>query len=503
MTFRDLKVGNSIISDSRIANNAFIWGQEFEKIFKENGGFDIVLGNPPYVDSRETMSDAEKNYYRHHYTMSQYQENLYRVFTEKGFNLLKSGGWFGFIVPKTWFSNIYFAKMRSFLRTKTAHLKVIDIKDQIFEDASVDTSLIIFKKPIKNEEKNNFMTVGQWKNNEIVYEQLQKIPENKEEPIVTVKSNRILDGILTKIKKNSIGNISNFLNITAGIELFEKGKGTPKQPVNQEEFDEFKKSNDFFSPYSLSKDYYPFYDKNKLQRYRLIKNETYLKYGKQLAAPRKLSNFKGEHIIIRRVPGKGNTIMQATLVDNGIYLHEQAIWDAQLINEGNLKFLLGLINSSITSYWLIMKLGVLSRSTYPQLRKSAIESIPVPKISKQRQNIIINEVSTILEVETKITKLIDKFKTTLNLYSKSKLPTFNSFVNNKDTIRKWVIKNVSPQKAAEVLEYVESLIKNYHVLALKVDSSSKNIDKQLYAAFKITDNEIKELNTIFAKVKEK
>ena len=88
-------------------------------------------------------SNVEKKYYRNNYVMSEYQENLYRIFTEKGFNLLTPGGWFGFIVPNTWFSNKYFSKMRHFLFTKTNHLKIIGSQDKVFEDASVDTSLII------------------------------------------------------------------------------------------------------------------------------------------------------------------------------------------------------------------------------------------------------------------------------------------------------------------------------------------------------------------------
>lgn len=497
----NLKVGNSIIDDSNVVNNAFVWSKEFEKIFKENRGFDIVLGNPPYVTSNKTMSDKEKNYYKNHYSMSQYQENLYRVFTEKGFNLLKTGGWFGFIVPKTWFSNTYFAKMRAFLREKTTHLKVIDIKDQIFEDANVDTSLIIFKKPTGNEEKANSMTIGQWKNNQIIFEQEQKFPKNKEEPIITVKSNKTLNAILNKLGENSIGNIKDFLKITDGIKLFERGKGTPKQPNDKEEFNEFKKVNNFFSPYPLNDEYYPFYEGNKLQRYNLDKNKRYLRYGNHLAAPRKFYNFKGEHIIIRRIPGRKNTIMQSTLVDDGVHLHEQSIWDAHLIRKENLKFLLGLINSSIVSYWLIMKLGVLSRDTFPQLRKTAIESIPVPKISKQRKNTIINEVSIILDAEKRISSLKDKYKSTLGLYSKIKPPRFEILVNNKEKIQNWIVKNILPKKAAEILEYIDTLVKEYHVLSFNVNSSSKKIDEQLYAAFKITDNEIKELNIVFDKAK--
>lgn len=486
----NLKVGNSVVDDPEIVDDAFIWGQEFDSIFKVNRGFDIVLGNPPYVTSIERMTNAEKNFYKDRYSMSQYQENLYRVFTEKGFNLLKPGGWFGFIVPKTWFNNIYFGKMREFLRSKTSHLKIIDIKDRIFEDANVDTSLIIFKKPLSNTLPSTSMTIGQWKNNQITFEQRQEFEKDLQSPIVINQSDKTLDDITNKISKNSISNIGNELNVTAGIELFERGKGTPPQPEDKEIFKKFKENNDFFSEYPKDKSYYPYYEGNQLHRYHLDKSNRYLRYGKHLAARRKFSNFEGEHILIRRIPIKGKYVATATLVGTGVHLHEQAIWDCQPKKDGqNLKFLLGVINSSLTSYWLIMKLGVLSRDTFPQLRSTAIKSIPIPKVSERNQQLIANKVNQLIEVENRRAEIINQYDKTLLLYSSKNIPSFSSILESNKSLIEWIKKNVPTRKVVAIVDLIDELKTDYNITNGQISNVSREIDNQLYSAFKLTDRE--------------
>lgn len=504
----NLKVGNSIIDDIQIASNAFIWGQEFKEVFIKNRGFDIVLGNPPYVFSSENMTEKEKKYYSNHYAMSEYQENLYRVFTEKGFNLLKPGGWLGFIIPKTWFTNDYFGKMRSFLMKETTNLKIIDVQDRVFEDANVDTSLVIFKKPFANTPASTTTTVGIWKDNKIQFEQQRKIDSNIQAPIAINQTNKILENIEKKILEHSDNgqdNIGSNLKITDGIKLFERGKGIPKQPIEKENFTNFKTNNNFFNTIQLRDDYYPFYDGKKLHRYQLLNTEKYLHYGKHLAAPRKLENFSGKHIIIRRIPNKGKYILISTIVDgNSIHLHEQSIWDAHSKNEKYpLEFMLGILNSSITSYWLIMKLGVLSRSTFPQLRSSAIKGIPVIKVSKKRQNIIVKKVSQIIKLENRKSEIIYSYQKSLNIINSTKAPAFDSLIQDTSRINAWLKKNVPVRRLVETFNYVNDLIQEFKVHSDKTSQLSKDIDMQLYSTLSLTNREIQEMDDVFKQISKK
>ena len=84
----NIKCGNSLINDPKIAGDlAFNWEQEFPEVFA-NGGFDIVIGNPPYV-SAEYISEIEKNFYEKNYYSASGRQNLYIIFYEKSINLLK------------------------------------------------------------------------------------------------------------------------------------------------------------------------------------------------------------------------------------------------------------------------------------------------------------------------------------------------------------------------------------------------------------------------------
>jgi type I restriction-modification system DNA methylase subunit len=68
-----------------------------------DSGFDVMIGNPPYVFTRnEGISETDKNYYLSNFKKSTYQLNTYTLFTERSYNLLKENGSLGFIIPNNW-----------------------------------------------------------------------------------------------------------------------------------------------------------------------------------------------------------------------------------------------------------------------------------------------------------------------------------------------------------------------------------------------------------------
>ncbi|MBK6303251.1 MAG: N-6 DNA methylase [Arcobacter sp.] len=100
-----IKCGNSLIDDKNVVANAFVWEEEFKEVF-EQGGFDIVIGNPPYVFARENISQFEKNYYSNVYNSAKYQINTYLLFMEKTIKLIKNNGFYGLIVPNAFYGFI-------------------------------------------------------------------------------------------------------------------------------------------------------------------------------------------------------------------------------------------------------------------------------------------------------------------------------------------------------------------------------------------------------------
>lgn len=496
----NLKVGDSIINDKLIKPNAFLWGQEFPTIFKKNSGFDILLGNPPYVSSSGKISNVEKKYYRNNYVMSEYQENLYRIFTEKGFNLLTPGGWFGFIVPNTWFSNKYFSKMRHFLFTKTNHLKIIGIQDKVFEDASVDTSLIIFKKPKDLTKIDKKYTIGMWKNNSIIFENYIDKPKSSNNIIVIKEQNKLDSSILQKMENGYP--ISTFLKDNTakeGVKIFQRGKGHPKQPLDKDTFNKFKKNNDFFSTIQKDSNYYPFVEPNG--RYIIPPLKKYIKYTKELAEPRKFDNFVGKHILLRTVPNKGKYACYAALFKEKVGIHERSTWDLQpKDNTVNQEFLLGVINSVVTSYWLIMQLGVLSRSTYPQLRKYNMNNIRIPNCSTRRQNLISNYVNDIQKLIYQKREVERRLIETINISLDQSYKNISTL--NIDKIKRLAKKHLKVSERADFVSFYVQQVNELQKLKVQINEKDNQIDNQVIKAFNFTMSEKEHILDTMQKVKE-
>ncbi len=154
----NIKHGNSVVDDKQIDENfAFNWNEEFSEIF-ENGGFDIVIGNPPYV--RQESIKEIKPHLQKNYTVYTGVADLYCYFYELGYKLLKKdSGYLGFITSNKWFRAKYGQNLRQFLLENTEILEIIDYNGiKIFDGATVDSNIIVFKAK-KDSENINEMSI--------------------------------------------------------------------------------------------------------------------------------------------------------------------------------------------------------------------------------------------------------------------------------------------------------------------------------------------------------
>lgn len=142
----NIKCGNSLISDPAIAGDkAFNWQEQFPKVF-EKGGFDIVIGNPPYVQlqSMGAMSDV---YAKCGFDVYNKSADLYCLFYEKGCKLLKENGILGFIASNKWLKINYGEPLRRYLVCNMNPLLLVDFPGvPVFEDATVDPQILIVSK---------------------------------------------------------------------------------------------------------------------------------------------------------------------------------------------------------------------------------------------------------------------------------------------------------------------------------------------------------------------
>ncbi len=139
-----IKVGNSLIDDPEVADNAFVWEEAFPEVFEE-GGFDVVIGNPPYV--RQELLDAkDKAYFKTHYHTYHGTADLYVFFVEKGYVLLKEGGYFSYIFPNKWMRANYGTPLRKWLTDKKIE-EIVDFGDlPVFADATTYPMIMRMQK---------------------------------------------------------------------------------------------------------------------------------------------------------------------------------------------------------------------------------------------------------------------------------------------------------------------------------------------------------------------
>ncbi len=141
-----IREGNSVVSDTTVHPKAFDWQTAFPEVFAQ-GGFDVVVGNPPYV--RQELLTPFKPWLEARYASYHGMADLYVYFYELGQRVLKPGGLLSYIVTNKWMKAGYGEPLRRFFRDQAWVRSVVDFghAKQIFEEADVFPCIIVAEKP--------------------------------------------------------------------------------------------------------------------------------------------------------------------------------------------------------------------------------------------------------------------------------------------------------------------------------------------------------------------
>ena len=142
----NLKVGNSLIDDHKVAGDkAFNWKEEFKGIIRD-GGFDIIVGNPPYIRV-QTIKESDKAYLIKNYFSATGKFDLYILFIERALTLLRGGGRFSFIIPNKFAKTKYGNGLKKFILKDFEIEKFVDFGDlKVFGSVTTYPCIIIIKK---------------------------------------------------------------------------------------------------------------------------------------------------------------------------------------------------------------------------------------------------------------------------------------------------------------------------------------------------------------------
>ena len=361
-------------------------------------GFDIVIGNPPYVFARDSKSkgitQADKEYYPKHYQVTEYQLNLYPLFIEKGYNLLKNKGLLDYITPNNWLTISSNKNLRKFI-LDNSHIKIVNFYAKVFESADVDSSIILFEKSQQNksielfEYTDNFYSIFETKTNYFL---------QQKDYIINIEAFKNTESLslLEKIELQSI-QIKTIADVKAGLQAYERGKGNPPQT------EEIKENRVYHSTTKINDDYIKYLDGKDVCRYYLGWSGEYLKYGDNLASPRKdFSLFSTPRILVRQIPSP------LPYSINACFTQEIILNDRNSMNIINLQenpmLILGIFNSKLISYWFAHKFGKLQRGIFPQFKVNELATFPIPKNFGNYQQPVIKLVDEILKKKKKDVK---------------------------------------------------------------------------------------------------
>ena len=538
----NIKCGNSLIDDPEIAGNlAFNWEKEFPEIFA-NGGFDIVVGNPPYV-----KEDIGKNAFNglHQHLCYQGKMDLWYFFGWLALTISKKeSAYISFIAPNNWITNDGASKFRNKINDCATIFEYIDFNNlMIFEEAQIQTMIYIMKNDNKLE-KYKFK-YSKILNNKIAKEEimhfLQKLENNNFE-YFDVDINRVdykdklfnfnsekNRNVLNKIKANA-----NFYlkkeEIFSGIDIgqdfinaksleilgddFKIGDGIFN--LSEEEYNSynfFNNEKEIIKPFYTTKEVnrYYFNEKNKywviyttskfknpqeiidypnikkhLDKFSKVITSDNKPYGLHRARNEEI--FKGEKILsIRKHERPAFSYVTLDTYVNRTF-------NIIKTDRVNLKYLLVLLNSKLTKFWLKEK-GKMQGDIF-QVDITPIISIPLIIVSKD-QEAFISLSEKMLSLNRELQDLSQKFqRMLLRKFDLEKLSTklqewyLLDFLDFIKELKRLKVKLSLSQESEWEEYFLEEKSK-----AIAVDSEIKNTDKEIdsmvYKLYDLTDEEIK------------
>ncbi|OQY26441.1 MAG: hypothetical protein B6244_13500, partial [Candidatus Cloacimonetes bacterium 4572_55] len=393
----NIRCGNSLIDDPEIAGDkAFKWEKEFPEIM-ENGGFDVVIGNPPYVRPRN-ITNQEKKYYSTIYSVANNQFDLYQLFIEKTKNMINEKGYFSLIIPNTFLGNETSFILRKFILNNFNILQIVDFKQTVFADASVDVLIFVFSKKNNIELSRYFI----YENNDFIYQHsfnANEFYENINYNFILTLNQHTLK-IFKKILHTSKV-LSDFFDITTGIKEYQIGKGKPPQKQKDRDLSIFN------ADYKKDETFLPEIRGKNLHRYLLDWKNEYISYGKWLAEPRNPKFFYGEKLLIRQIPGKHNLILSFVNID---FVVDQTLYIAKLKLNSKIQYqyALTLLTSKLI-YWFFRHQNNEFDNLFPKIKTREFKKLPIKEISKEAQQPFIEKADTMLSQSKELYELKTDF----------------------------------------------------------------------------------------------
>jgi len=461
--------------------------EEFKEVF-EHGGFDIVIGNPPYGAK---LSKKEKDYFYNKYETVEYQLDTYTLFMEEAYKLLKENGKLSYIVPSSWLTMFYFKDLRKYLIEKSFFENVLLFRYKVFEDVTAETSIITLSK---TQSINENIIINYYDNsNEMGTKENKSISQSDWLNSYELGFNLLFEGskliVINKIVKDTI-QLDNIADVTVGIKPYQTNKGTPKQTkedVSNRVYDSNYQIDDTYKNYVVG---------GSINKFSIIPSTTnWLKYGLFLAEPRKSLNFFQTKIMVRQTSDR---IISAIDFDGLLSLNNV---HNMVIRSDILKYktLICILNSKLMDFYYKFLVPEEGR-TFAEVKAINLKRLPVKNIGENfNQKPFIEKADSIYELNKKLQETKQNFINELDLEKiPKKLQAFEE-LEFEDFVKEY--KKAKKLKFADKLEERnfkndwKALFENDKKEVLKIqkqiNQTDKEIDNMVYELYELTEDEIK------------
>ena len=468
----NIKCGNSLIDDKAIAGEkAFNWKNEFPKIF-ELGGFDVVIGNPPYVfGGNEGISDKEKDFFKSNYETGNGKINLFTLFIEKSYRILRDKGAFSFIIPNTFLRVTSYHESRKFFIDKFSFKELADLGTDIFEGAVTTAMILVAFKELPNKDSK----IRIIKDFSGAYNELTLKDVLVNNYIITSNVSNDKSEILKKINNNSIALGDECKEMIFGVVITK----------NKEEV---------VSEIQLQ-DYKPFLEGKDISSYIIKPIHQYLNYKPELLhrARTKAVFEVPEKLLVQRITG-GKKPLKVAYDNNGLY-NKESINNIILNDDSKLKakFILTLLNSSLINWCYNNQFTNESLLTV-NISKEYLSRIPI-KVPTDQQPFIEKAETMLLKkkelqtIKSNVIKLLQSQYSGINI--NTKLSNWNelSFKDFCKELEKQKIKLTISEKA-ELMQYFETEQTKANSIQQIITQTDKEIDTMVYKLYELTEEEI-------------
>ena len=380
------------LDSQKMASKPYVlWQLDFARVFREKGGFDIVIGNPPYKLCQPSNTEEYfLNYYKKHYCVASYKIDLFHLFFEKGIALVKHNGVLSYITPNTYLTNKYIKPLRKHILDNCLIHKIIN-HDKVFDSASVDTATIVLTK---NKAADHNIIVMH--SNNYVFTEICRKHQADWAADSDFVFNINAENVISVSNCKSLGDIC---KTYFGIQAYDR-----KSSIS--DFQE----NDKYLPFIDGADIHPYsYATPKIFFNYLPEN---IKSGGDWGV------YSRQRIVIRQIgqiPVVG--LCEANILgSNTLY----SVYPKD--SSYDLRFLLACLNSAfIQNFWKAKYSD--NKALFPKIKGFQLKELPIPNVTLEQQQSVISLVDAVLaekaddynadtsKLEDEINALIEKLYT--------------------------------------------------------------------------------------------